>query len=205
MMMQTRLLRRTVLPTVRYPLARTLATTAPGHVRLLQAITDDHREIEAFYDQYLQNGGNTDAQQRWANQLTWEIARHSISEELVVYPLLEKVMADQGHVLAESDRDDHQFVKDRLKKLESIEVGTTAYNAILKDIMDHLEEHMRKEETEQFPQLEAKLGEDQSISTARSFERTKAFVPTRSHPNAPNKPPYETLAGLMAAPMDKLM
>ena len=25
-----------------------------------------------------------------------------------------------------------------------------------------------------------------------------------SHPNAPNKPPFESLAGLMAAPLDKL-
>jgi len=25
-----------------------------------------------------------------------------------------------------------------------------------------------------------------------------------SHPSAPNKPPFETLAGLLAAPMDKL-
>jgi hypothetical protein len=26
----------------------------------------------------------------------------------------------------------------------------------------------------------------------------------RAHPNAPNKPPFETVAGLMAAPLDKL-
>ncbi len=26
----------------------------------------------------------------------------------------------------------------------------------------------------------------------------------RSHPNAPDKPPFETFAGLLAAPMDKL-
>jgi len=26
----------------------------------------------------------------------------------------------------------------------------------------------------------------------------------RAHPNAPNKPPFETVAGLMAAPIDKL-
>ncbi len=27
---------------------------------------------------------------------------------------------------------------------------------------------------------------------------------SRAHPNAPNKPPFETVAGLMAAPLDKL-
>jgi hypothetical protein len=39
---------------------------------------------------------------------------------------------------------------------------------------------------------------------AESFGRTKAFVPTRSHPMAPNKPPFETVAGLMAALIDYL-
>ena len=27
----------------------------------------------------------------------------------------------------------------------------------------------------------------------------------RSHPSAPNKPPFETLAGFLAAPIDKLL
>ena len=38
-----------------------------------------------------------------------------------------------------------------------------------------------------------------------SFARTKHFIPTKSHPSAPDRPPYETVMGLMAAPMDKLM
>lgn len=31
------------------------------------------------------------------------------------------------------------------------------------------------------------------------------FLSHRSHPNAPNKPPFETLVGLMTAPVDKLL
>ena len=37
-----------------------------------------------------------------------------------------------------------------------------------------------------------------------SFARTKHFVPTHSHPDAPNKPPYETVAGMLSTPMDKM-
>ena len=37
------------------------------------------------------------------------------------------------------------------------------------------------------------------------FSNYPIFTTTfSSHPSAPNKPPFETLAGLMAAPMDKL-
>ncbi|TFK19001.1 HHE domain-containing protein [Coprinopsis marcescibilis] len=157
-----------------------------------------------FYNQYVANAGNKDGQTRWANQLTWEIARHSIGEELVVYPLLESELGEQGHRMAEHDREDHQFVKDRLKLIESLGVGSTSFNASLKEVMDHLAEHIITEENQDFPLLEEKLGLDRSRKVAKSFARTKNFVPTRSHPGAPAKPPFETLAGLLAAPIDKL-
>jgi hypothetical protein len=54
------------------------------------------------------------------------------------------------------------------------------------------------------PALEKALPEGESQAMSKSFGRTKNFVPTRSHPAAPDKPPFETVAGLMAAPMDKL-
>ncbi|KAF6742562.1 HHE domain-containing protein [Ephemerocybe angulata] len=171
---------------------------------LLAAIKQDHREIEAYWNKYQQASGDLDAQTRWANQLTWEIARHSIGEELVVYPLLEEAMGEKGHQMAEHDRADHQVVKNGLKKIESLKVGSAEFNQILSTIMSELMEHIKTEEEQDFPQLESAIGYEKSVNVAKSFERTKHFVPTRSHPSAPNKPPFETLAGLLAAPLDKL-
>ncbi|KAJ2933031.1 hypothetical protein H1R20_g4060, partial [Candolleomyces eurysporus] len=178
--------------------------SVPSHQTLLNAIKRDHREILAFYTEYKAAAGNLDQQERWANQLTWEIARHSIGEELVVYPLLEKALGDKGHALAEHDREDHQLVKDGLKKMEGLKVGSVEFDSTLKTIMDNLEEHIQTEEEQDFPQLETAIGLEKSVETAKSFERTKMFVPTRSHPSAPSKPPFETLVGLLAAPVDKL-
>ena len=55
------------------------------------------------------------------------------------------------------------------------------------------------------PRLEAKLPREESEKIAKSFMRTKQFVPTKSHPGAPTSSPLaEGLAGLLAAPIDKL-
>lgn len=70
--------------------------------------------------------------------------------------------------------------------------------------MEHLREHNDSEELKDLPPLERALGAEASQKAAASFSRTKKFVPTRSHPAAPNKPPLETLAGFLAAPIDKL-
>jgi hypothetical protein len=45
----------------------------------------------------------------------------------------------------------------------------------------------------------------ESEDLASRFNNTKAFVPSRSHPSAPDDGgPFETVAGLMAAPLDRL-
>lgn len=84
-----------------------------------------------------------------------------------------------------------------------------------------MEERSFREETEDIPKLEKTLSRDESAALARLFERTKMFVPTRfvrfaldlggsnfvssrAHPNAPDKPPFDSVVGLMTAPLDKL-
>ncbi|KAF8154446.1 hypothetical protein B0H34DRAFT_716517 [Crassisporium funariophilum] len=199
----TKPLRYTQTPNAYSPIAfsRTMATQTQT---LLRAIAEDHQEMYAFYDKYVQSNGDADAQERWSRQLIWEVARHAIGEELVVYPLMEKHLGAEGKKLADEDRADHQYVKNQLYALEKLSAGTPEHAATLKDVMDHLHPHNDSEETHDLPLLEKAIGQASSMEAAGSFRRTKKFVPTRSHPSAPNKPPFETLAGLMAAPMDKL-
>ena len=75
------------------------------------AIKDDHRKIETYYKNILEASDN-DTATRWQNQFTWELARHSIAEELVVYPAFEKNLGSQGKQMAEKDRSEHQTVQD---------------------------------------------------------------------------------------------
>lgn len=74
----------------------------------------------------------------------------------------------------------------------------------LEKLYKDLDEHIKEEEKDDLPALEKALPEGESESIAASFQRTKYFVPTRSHPSAPDRPPFETVAGLLAAPLDKL-
>jgi hypothetical protein len=63
-----------------------------------------------YYDEYTRarNNSNVDAEGRWARQLTWEVARHAVGEEIVVYPLMEKHLGAKGLKLTDNDRADHQ-------------------------------------------------------------------------------------------------
>lgn len=87
----------------------------------------------------------------------------------------------------------------------------------LNELMENLKLHIRASEDEELPPLEEALKplsdgavggghgvRGLSEELARSFDRTKMFVPTRGHPWMPNKPPYETVVGFLATPVDLL-
>ena len=87
---------------------RGFRTTAPAATRVSELIKNDHRELEDAYNRILSAKTNDD-KERWQNQFTWELARHSIGEELVVYPQMEKVL-NNGKTMADHDRHEHQIV-----------------------------------------------------------------------------------------------
>ena len=65
-------------------------------------------KMYTYFDNYNKAAGDADAQSRWAHQLTWEVARHAVGEEIVVCPLFEKYLGHKGAQFAEEDRADHQ-------------------------------------------------------------------------------------------------
>ncbi|CAI7600814.1 unnamed protein product [Penicillium pancosmium] len=166
------------------------------------AIQKDHREIEDYYNKILASSTEKEKIQ-WQNQFTWELARHSIGEELVVYPEFEKKLPD-GRKMADKDRQEHLSVKKQLKAFQNMQPSDPEFETTIKSLMKDLSEHIKEEESDDLPKLEAQLTTDESEDLSKSFSRTKMFVPSRSHPSAPDKPPFETAIGLMTAPIDHL-
>lgn len=112
-MMAIRFLNKHFFPPVSAPLKRTV-THSPimGTPRIINAIKQDHRDIESYYDRIIKSTDKTE-QTQYQNLFTWELARHAIGEELVVYPAFEKHIKG-GAALADKDRKEHQPVSPTL-------------------------------------------------------------------------------------------
>jgi hypothetical protein len=78
------------------------------------------------------------------------------------------------------------------------------FDATIHSLMAVFSEHVREEEEHDLVQLEDALTKGESEDLAKQLERTKMFIPSRSHPMAPAEPPFETAVGLMMAPIDRL-
>ncbi|KAI0404185.1 hypothetical protein F4802DRAFT_598384 [Xylaria palmicola] len=198
--------------------------------KVSEAIREDHKQLKDYYNQVV-NSKDPDEQERYRNAFIWELARHSIAEEIVVYPAFEKNIPDGGREMADKDRAQHQTVrisdpgalrtpsfpasvltcpfftvqvKEQLYEFQKLKPKDEAYVPKLKSLFANLSQHIKEEEEEDLVKLEKILSLTESKELSHSFEKTKMLTPTRSHPSAPNKPPFETVAGLMTAPIDKL-
>lgn len=72
-----------------------------------ETITEDHRALETCYNEIINNPDDIDHITRFGNQFTWELARHSVAEELLVYPAMEKYIGPEGKTHADKDRQQH--------------------------------------------------------------------------------------------------
>ncbi|TQS32191.1 hypothetical protein Golomagni_07502 [Golovinomyces magnicellulatus] len=168
------------------------------------AIIKDHRELEEYYNEVVNNPNDQDHQQRYGNQFVWELARHAVAEELVVYPAMEKYLGSKGKEMTDHDREEHHKVKEMLQIFQGLSSSDSNYTPKLQEIWKSLKVHIKEEEERDLPAIEdaLKTSKGESESMANSFERTKAFVPTRSHPMAGEHPPFETAMALLTAPID---
>ncbi|KJZ79515.1 hypothetical protein HIM_00984 [Hirsutella minnesotensis 3608] len=171
-----------------------------------KAIVTDHHELERYYNEVINNPNNHDHQTRYGNQFVWELARHSVGEELIVYPAMEKYLGARGKEMAERDRKEHHKIKELLKVFQGMKSTDPDYLPKLKELWAPLAEHIQEEEERDLPALEAALQavKGESESMAKTFGRVKMFIPTRSHPSAGEHPPFETVMGLLTAPIDHI-
>ena len=99
-----------------------------------------------------------------------------------------------------------------LKEFQNLNAADDAFVPKLEEIWTELKHHIEEEESKDLPDLERALSsrptrgssDASSESLARKFERTKAFVPSRSHPAAGENPWFESAVGMLAAPMDRI-
>ena len=86
--------------------ARPIASLSPT---ISSVITEDHRELEAYYRKMLVDQ-HPEVKERYKNQFSWLLAKHAIGEEIVLYPAYEKYLGEAGRKSADKNREEHQQV-----------------------------------------------------------------------------------------------
>ena len=132
-----------------------------------------------------------------------EVVRHSVSEEMYVYPAMREHVPD-GEQAAEHDTREHKELERTMKELESVDATDPRFQTLVRDMTEKLRHHAHDEETEQFPRLRERLPRDTLIELREKVDTAKTIAPTRPHPDAPNSELFHKLVGPGVGMVDRL-
>jgi len=176
----------------------------------IETLLNDHRTVESLFKQF-EITSDLIEKRAILCTLIKEISVHSVLEEEFIYPLFLSKGLEDGEELNCQHLDEHQQVKNTLDKIDqwvsqlprdsSIWVFPTGDILLVKSL---LEEHIKEEEDVSFPLLKEKISEDELKGLSLTMSMARLIAPTHPHPNAPNKPPLNMVAGMPAAAMDRL-
>ncbi|MGW2639044.1 hemerythrin domain-containing protein [Streptomyces sp. NPDC001348] len=168
----------------------------------LELLAHDHRRVEQLFRDY--HCAASDRQRRGVVELlVRELSRHAALEEMYVYPLAKKVLADGGREIDEH-LGEHMAVKERLLALDRLGEGDEQTDELVAGLRHEVEEHVREEEDVLMPGLRAAVSQRELDDLGELLAKAGQSVPTRPHPYAPDQPPALTFAGPVAAAYDRL-
>ena len=170
---------------------------------MVSVLVEDHHEIKDYFTQ-LEAATDGKSRRDIADKLTAEVARHSVAEEMYLYPAARKVLAN-GDELVDEEIKEHSEAEELLKRWESLDGDDpefmTVYGEIKKGLLHHIDE---EEEPKLFPEMQAKLSKEQQEELGQKITQAKKLAPTRPHPSAPNEPPMDKVLGVPMGIVDRI-
>jgi len=168
---------------------------------VLEIVARDHREVEQLFRQFETADPSSDIARATAERIIRELSVHAVVEEEILYPALREVGG--GDALADHALEEHQELKETLASVDGKPVSDPSVRANLARVRTLVERHVGEEERDVFSHMRA-LGEERLMRIGTMLETAKKTAPTHPHPNAPNTPPGNVIAGMAAAVVDRM-
>jgi hemerythrin-like domain-containing protein len=173
---------------------------------VIEVLEHDHREVEEMFKELeTLRGASTDEavarRKELTEDVTIELVRHSVAEEVLVYPRVEdKVSRDE----AEHAREEHAEAEETLQRLEKLDADSPDFDDELATLMSEIRHHIEDEEGEMFAHMRQVMDADELRTLGANVEAFKKVAPTRPHPNVSNQPLPRLAAGPAASLFDRM-
>jgi hemerythrin-like domain-containing protein len=113
----------------------------------------DHREVEEWLDEYDELERDDRRKADLAKKICLALKVHTQIEEEIFYPAARDATKDND--LIDEAIVEHGTVKNLIKEVEDMEIGEELYDAKMRVLGEMVKRHIREEEEELFPELEA--------------------------------------------------
>lgn len=170
---------------------------------VIDELVTDHREVEEMFGRIEALPYGDKDRKMYADQVTMELVRHSVAEEMYLYPAVREHVAG-GDAIADREIDDHSKAERIMKDLEGCDADDPEFDRLIGMLMTEVRSHIADEEQSLFPNLRAACPPEALDTLGDKVRQAKKLAPTRPHPAAPDKPPANKLLAPGAGLVDRL-
>lgn len=171
----------------------------PDVVEILTA--DHHQMLELIED--IKNSTDPQNTRDLTDMVIAEIMRHSVAEEMHVYPAIREYLPDGAEAIKHSQQEHAQLV-DLMKLLEDEPTEDPRFRRLIDNLEAQLRHHIREEEDKQFPKLYEHIPQEQLQELGQKVEHTKKLAQTRPHPGAGHSELFHKTVGTGLGMVDRL-
>jgi hemerythrin superfamily protein len=173
---------------------------------VIEVLEHDHREVEEMFKELegLRGASTDEDKQRrkdLTDKVTIELVRHSVAEEVLVYPAVETKV---GKEEVEHAREEHAEAEETLSKLEKLDADDPRFDDELATLMAEIRHHISDEEGEMFAHMREAMDADELRKLGGRVEAFKKVAPTHPHPNVPTEALPRAAAGPAASLIDRM-
>ncbi|MDQ3764504.1 MAG: hemerythrin domain-containing protein [Actinomycetota bacterium] len=154
---------------------------------LITFLINQHDEVDDMFARLEEMDGATDDKvQRLAEQVVTSLVKHSVAEEIYLYPTVRKRVPG-GDDIADHELSEHDEAEQTMKRLEALTPADAAFWPTLYELISQIRHHVQDEENDLFPKLREVCSGQELQELGRKVEQAERVAPTRPHPSAPSE------------------
>ena len=127
--------------------------TQPASPSAFELLEQDHREVEEWFDEYNELEEDDNRKGELAEKICLALKVHAQIEEEIFYPQAREAINDND--IVDEAIVEHATVKNLIGEIEAMKVGEELYDAKMRVLGEMVKHHIKEEEEELFPELEA--------------------------------------------------
>ncbi len=167
---------------------------------IITLIRDDHQLVKRRLSDV--PGAPTDLKASEFWELTQQLVRHEVAEEVVVYPALRELPG--GDAVADSCIAEQSEAEELLAEMEDMDATSDAFDTALRKLTEAVLSHAEHEEKDVLTLLGEKDSSAHLAELGERYQVAKNSAPTHPHPNAPDTPPGNKVMGPITAVIDRM-
>jgi hypothetical protein len=167
-------------------------------------LKDDHKVVEKLFKRFEGAGDHAYVEKREiVDRIIEALSVHAAIEEQIFYPVTRATVPATEDIALES-LEQHHIVKWVLSELETMDPEHERFDAKVTVLIENVRHHVQEEEQDYFPKVRAELGRKALADLGEALESVRKVAPTHPHPQAPDEPPGNIVAGAAAGVADRV-